>query len=200
MQLHCEAKVFLLFRLFFEPPNSTKITRIYGCTCLLVPSKYLRLPWLQSFVLSMCFMLPSVPTPQNFRQITVVSSKLNKAFQDKTGGRNQYRKRASSQTDIHVAFLWAHECAVGYEETRRTTTVHCTKSHHIYFSLASWQFHMFCRCINIYRLINAKNSANLRIARYPFLIKRPSFFGVDWRPALLSWRALFNLLNFTENV
>ena len=38
-------------------------------------------------------MLPSVPTPQNVLQITIVLSKLNKAFHDKTAGRQSAPKK-----------------------------------------------------------------------------------------------------------
>ena len=34
-------------------------------------------------------------------------------------------------------------------QKREEQPLHRTKSHHIYFSLASWQFRMFYRCINI---------------------------------------------------
>ena len=63
---------------------------------------------------------------------------------------NQHRKKGLSR--IYIALFWAHKCPTGCEEMRRTTTFHLAKILHIYFSLVSWQFYMFYRCLNIYRL------------------------------------------------
>ena len=133
MQLHYEAKVFLLFHSFFEPPNSTKNNRDLRLCFLTSFIKILHLPWLQSFELSVCFMLPSVPTPQNVPQITIVSSRLNKAFHDKTAGHQSAPKKGLI-TNLNSPLLGAQ---MSYR-MRRTTIFHLAKIHHIYFSLVSW--------------------------------------------------------------
>ena len=62
IQLHYKAKVFLQFRLFFEPRNKGKMTRNLARKSFVVSSKYLHLPWFPSFELPVCFMLSAVPT------------------------------------------------------------------------------------------------------------------------------------------
>ena len=58
----------------------------------------------------------------------------------------QHRKSASSR----MVIAFSERTNVLYESKKREEQpLHRTKSHHIYFSLASWQFHMFYRCINI---------------------------------------------------
>ena len=72
---------------------------------------------------------------------------------------NQHRKKGLLR--IYIAFFWALKCPTGCEEMRRTTTFHRAKIHHIYFSLASWQFYMFYRCLNIYWLKKCEKSCQI---------------------------------------
>ena len=103
-------------------------------------------------------MLPSVPTPQNVPQITIVLSKLNKASHDKTGGRQSALKKGLI-TNLYSLLLGAQ---MSYRMRRNAKNNHfpsCKNPR--YFSLASWQFYMFDRCLNIYWLKKCEKSRQI---------------------------------------
>ena len=64
----------------------------------------------------MCFMLLSVPTPQNFLQITIFLGKLNEAFHDKIAGRQSEPKNLAFSL-VDVIFIWDREHPLGCEGT-----------------------------------------------------------------------------------
>ena len=68
----------------------------------------------------MCFMLPSVPISQNVPQITIVLSRLNRAFHDKTAGRQSAPKKGLI-TNLYSPLLGAQ---MSYRMRRNTKNNH----------------------------------------------------------------------------
>ena len=88
MQLHYEAKVF--FTVSFNSSSrqtAPKITGIYGCASLLVSSKSFTCLDFKALSCPCVSYFHRCRTPQNVLQIMIGLSKLNKAFHDKTAGR-----------------------------------------------------------------------------------------------------------------
>ena len=84
-----------------------------------------------------------------------------------------------------VIFIWARECPLGCEKTRRTTNFHHSKSCDVYLGLAARHFHALYRCFKYLQSSKCVKSRQLRMAN---LLIKMSYILLDFEKKALDFK------------